>query len=45
MHGLPTATAPPSERIDAVMLWPTPRSRGLYERYGFTVRDDVMMRR
>ena len=45
MHGLPTATAPPSERIDAVMLWPTPRSRGLCERYGFTVRDDVMMRR
>lgn len=31
--------------VDAVILWPTPRSRKLYERYGFTVRDDVLQRR
>ncbi len=31
--------------VDAVMLWPTPESRPLYERHGFGVRDDVMMRR
>jgi GNAT superfamily N-acetyltransferase len=30
---------------DAVILWPTPRSRTLYERHGFAVRDDVMERR
>jgi ribosomal protein S18 acetylase RimI-like enzyme len=34
-----------AEGVDAVMLWPTPESRRLYERHGFTVRDDVMMRR
>jgi GNAT superfamily N-acetyltransferase len=31
--------------VDAVMLWPTPESRRLYTRHGFTVRDDVMSRR
>jgi GNAT superfamily N-acetyltransferase len=30
---------------DAVLLWPTPRSRSLYLRHGFTVRDDVLERR
>ena len=28
--------------VDAVVLWPTPRSRTLYSRHGFAVRDDVM---
>ena len=27
---------------DAVFLWPTPRSRNLYERHGFRVREDLM---
>ncbi len=27
---------------DAVFLWPTPRSRPLYERHGFQVRDDML---
>ncbi len=31
--------------VDAVILWPTEESRGLYERHGFAVRDDVMERR
>jgi len=31
--------------VDAVILWPTPRSRPLYERHGFTVRHDLMERR
>ena len=31
--------------VDAVVLWPTPRSRSLYLRHGFTVRDDVMQLR
>jgi GNAT superfamily N-acetyltransferase len=30
---------------DAVLLWPTQRSRALYARHGFAVRDDVMERR
>jgi GNAT superfamily N-acetyltransferase len=30
---------------DAVILWPTPESRSLYERHGFAVRDDTMERR
>jgi GNAT superfamily N-acetyltransferase len=30
---------------DAVFLWPTPRSRSLYERYGFDVRGDLLERR
>jgi GNAT superfamily N-acetyltransferase len=30
---------------DAVFLWPTPRSRPLYERHGFLVRDDFLERR
>jgi GNAT superfamily N-acetyltransferase len=29
------------EGVDSVILWPTPRSRTLYERYGFAVRDDL----
>jgi GNAT superfamily N-acetyltransferase len=28
--------------VDAVLLWPSPRSRPLYERHGFAVRDDVL---
>jgi ribosomal protein S18 acetylase RimI-like enzyme len=28
--------------VDAVILWPTPRSRSLYVRHGFAVRDDLM---
>ncbi len=31
--------------VDAVILWPTPRSRSLYVRHGFAVRDDLMERR
>jgi GNAT superfamily N-acetyltransferase len=34
-----------ARRCDAVILWPTPESRSLYERYGFAVRDDLMERR
>jgi GNAT superfamily N-acetyltransferase len=30
------------ERVDSVILWPTPRSRTLYAQYGFEVRDDVL---
>jgi len=33
------------ETVDAVILWPTPRSRSLYERHGFAVRDDLLERR
>ncbi len=32
-------------RVDAVILWPTPRSRSLYQRHGFAVRDDLLERR
>jgi ribosomal protein S18 acetylase RimI-like enzyme len=32
-------------QLDAVFLWPTARSRGLYERHGFMVRDDLLERR
>jgi GNAT superfamily N-acetyltransferase len=32
-------------QTDAVFLWPTPRSRPLYERHGFIVRDDFLERR
>src|SRR5215813_12682499 len=28
--------------VHAVILWPTERSRSLYERHGFAVRDDLM---
>lgn len=31
--------------VDAVILWPTPRSRSLYERHGFAVRNDLLERR
>jgi ribosomal protein S18 acetylase RimI-like enzyme len=31
--------------VDSVILWPTPRSRSLYERYGFAVGGDLMERR
>jgi GNAT superfamily N-acetyltransferase len=31
--------------VDAVILWPTPRSRSLYARHGFAVRDDIMQLR
>lgn len=32
-------------KVDALFLWPTARSRGLYERHGFAVRDDLLERR
>ena len=28
--------------VHAIILWPTERSRSLYERHGFAVRDDLM---
>jgi ribosomal protein S18 acetylase RimI-like enzyme len=31
-----------SHEVHAILLWPTDRSRSLYERHGFAVRDDVM---
>lgn len=31
-----------AQRVDSVILWPTPRSRALYARYGFSEPDDVM---
>lgn len=34
-----------AEQVDAVILWPTPRSRSLYGRHGFAVRDDLLERR
>jgi GNAT superfamily N-acetyltransferase len=34
-----------AREVDAVILWPTPKSRALYERHGFGVRDDIMARR
>jgi len=34
-----------AREVDAVILWPTPKSRALYERHGFEVRDDIMARR
>jgi GNAT superfamily N-acetyltransferase len=34
-----------SQGVDAVFLWPTARSRSLYQRYGFVVRDDLLERR
>ena len=30
-----------SAEVDAVLLWPSERSRSLYGRYGFGVRDDL----
>jgi len=30
--------------VDTIVLWPTPRSRSLYERHGFATTDDVMAR-
>lgn len=33
------------EALDAVILWPTPRSRRLYERHGFAVCEDLLERR
>lgn len=29
-------------RVDSMILWPTERSRSLYARHGFAVRDDLM---
>ena len=34
-----------SRRVDAVILWPTPKSRSLYGRNGFRAVGDVMERR
>jgi GNAT superfamily N-acetyltransferase len=34
-----------AEKLDAVILWPTPRSRSLYERHGFALADDLLERR
>lgn len=33
------------QAVDAILLWPTPRSRPLYERHGFAVRQDLFERR
>jgi GNAT superfamily N-acetyltransferase len=33
------------EAVDAVILWPSPLSRPLYERHGFIVREDLFERR
>ncbi len=32
-------------RVDGVLLWPTPRSRSLYQRHGFGVAEDLLVRR
>ena len=34
-----------SRGVDAVILWPTPRSRSLYERHGFAVARDLLQLR
>ena len=34
-----------TQGVDAVFLWPTRRSRTLYERHGFAVREDLLERR
>jgi GNAT superfamily N-acetyltransferase len=34
-----------AEGIDALVLWPTERSRQLYERHGFAVQNDLLERR
>jgi len=34
-----------AQAVDATFLWPTPRSRSLYQRHGFEVRDDLLERR
>lgn len=34
-----------SKGVDAVILWPTPRSRSLYSRHGFTASNDIMQLR
>ena len=34
-----------AEEVEAVILWPTPRSRSLYLRHGFAVREDLLERR
>jgi GNAT superfamily N-acetyltransferase len=34
-----------TEGVDALFLWPTSRSRRLYERLGFGVREDLLERR
>jgi GNAT superfamily N-acetyltransferase len=31
-----------SREVHAVILWPTERSRSLYQRHGFAVREDIM---
>jgi len=30
--------------VDTIILWPTPRSRALYERFGFAATKDIMAR-
>jgi ribosomal protein S18 acetylase RimI-like enzyme len=34
-----------ADGMDALILWPSARSRRLYERHGFAVRDDLFERR
>ena len=34
-----------ADGLDALILWPSPRSRSLYERHGFAVHDDLFERR
>src|SRR5947207_15335080 len=31
-----------SRHVHAIILWPTERSRSLYRRHGFAVREDIM---
>jgi GNAT superfamily N-acetyltransferase len=31
-----------AQDVDAVILWPTSRSRSLYQRHGFAVREDLL---
>ena len=34
-----------ADGVDALILWPSEQSRGLYQRHGFAVRDDLFQRR
>lgn len=34
-----------ADGVDALILWPSARSRGLYQRHGFAVGDDLFERR
>jgi N-acetylglutamate synthase-like GNAT family acetyltransferase len=34
-----------AQGLDALFLWPTERSRPLYQRFGFAARDDLLERK